>query len=248
MCMRREQERKADEVKISEARLLATPKEEHRAQESAYSESRAISPRRQRRSRSPRHNPSVFTRLRRERSRSPTASMIQEESLKVPENYSESEDSGRWDWKSKLEGKKVQCRRCCLSNLWLDESFFKGKRLGSNQERKKFPQAGDTKKGRHRQEFQKGGGFRSQHKTEKRPDRFTLLTKTPKEILALEKGKFKTPPPMTTLVENRNANKFCEFRTEEVGIIQINATSRSKLGFASKRETWRTLSGEAEAM
>ncbi|GJS44498.1 hypothetical protein Tco_0569541 [Tanacetum coccineum] len=33
---------------------------------SAYSESRTISPRRKRRSRSPRHNPSVFTRLRRE--------------------------------------------------------------------------------------------------------------------------------------------------------------------------------------
>ncbi|GJY27859.1 hypothetical protein Tco_0403626 [Tanacetum coccineum] len=43
---------------------------------------------------------------------------------------------------------------------------------------------------------------------------FTLLTKTPKEILALEKGKFKTPPPMTTPVEKRNANKFCEFHGE----------------------------------
>ncbi|GJZ80729.1 hypothetical protein Tco_0645723 [Tanacetum coccineum] len=42
-----------------------------RAQESGYSESRTMSPRRHRLSRSPRHNPSVFTRLRRERSRSP---------------------------------------------------------------------------------------------------------------------------------------------------------------------------------
>ncbi|GJU96593.1 hypothetical protein Tco_1321349 [Tanacetum coccineum] len=49
---------------------------------------------------------------------------------------------------------------------------------------------------------------------EKRPDRFTLLTKTPKEILALEKGKFKTPPPMTTPVKKQNANKFCEFHGE----------------------------------
>ncbi|GKF48951.1 hypothetical protein Tco_0142202 [Tanacetum coccineum] len=59
-----------------------------------------------------------------------------------------------------------------------------------------------------------GGGFRSQHKQKKRPDRFTLLTKTPKKILALEKGKFKTPPPMTTPVEKQNANKFCEFHGE----------------------------------
>ncbi|GJR86123.1 reverse transcriptase domain-containing protein [Tanacetum coccineum] len=39
--------------------------------ESAYSESRTMSPRRQRHSHSPRHNLSVFTRLRRERSRLP---------------------------------------------------------------------------------------------------------------------------------------------------------------------------------
>ncbi|GKD51789.1 reverse transcriptase domain-containing protein [Tanacetum coccineum] len=44
--------------------------------------------------------------------------------------------------------------------------------------------------------------------------RFTLLTKTPKEILALDKGKFKPPPPMTTPVEKRNASKFCEFHGE----------------------------------
>ncbi|GKE12767.1 hypothetical protein Tco_1416318 [Tanacetum coccineum] len=41
-----------------------------------------------------------------------------------------------------------------------------------------------------------------------------LLTKTPKEIFALEKGKFKAPPPMTTLVEKRNHTKFCEFHGE----------------------------------
>ncbi|GJT25272.1 reverse transcriptase domain-containing protein [Tanacetum coccineum] len=31
---------------------------------------------------------------------------------------------------------------------------------------------------------------------DRKPDRFSLLTKTPKEIFALEKGKFKAPPPM----------------------------------------------------
>nr|GEW42197.1 hypothetical protein [Tanacetum cinerariifolium] len=43
---------------------------------------------------------------------------------------------------------------------------------------------------------------------------FTLLTKTPREILALDKGKFKPPSPMTTPVEKRNASKFCEFHGE----------------------------------
>ncbi|GJV27727.1 reverse transcriptase domain-containing protein [Tanacetum coccineum] len=93
-------------------------------------------------------------------------------------------------------------------------SFLQGQEAASNQERKKVPPAWRHQEGGHRQNFKKGGGFRSQHKQEKRPDRFTLLTKTPKEILALEKGKFKTPPPMTTPVEKRNANKFCEFHGE----------------------------------
>ncbi|GJR17129.1 hypothetical protein Tco_0965656 [Tanacetum coccineum] len=56
---------------VSEACFGDARKKSTRAQESAYFESRTISPRRQRRSRSPRRNPSVFTRLRRERSRSP---------------------------------------------------------------------------------------------------------------------------------------------------------------------------------
>ncbi|GJX06170.1 hypothetical protein Tco_0194102 [Tanacetum coccineum] len=94
------------------------------------------------------------------------------------------------------------------------EDFHQRARGGlKSRKEKKFPQPGDTAGG-HRQNFKKGGGFRSQHKTEKRPDRFTLLTKTPKEILALEKGKFKIPPPMTIPVEKRNANKFCEFHGE----------------------------------
>ncbi|GJX97806.1 reverse transcriptase domain-containing protein [Tanacetum coccineum] len=93
-------------------------------------------------------------------------------------------------------------------------SFLQGQEAASNKERKKVPQAWRHQEGGHRQKIKKGGGFHSQHKTEKRPDRFTLLTKTPKEILALEKGKFKTPPPMTTLVEKRNTNKFCEFHRE----------------------------------
>ncbi|GJS25900.1 hypothetical protein Tco_0486520 [Tanacetum coccineum] len=58
------------------------------------------------------------------------------------------------------------------------------------------------------------GGFKNQQRPEKRQDRFALLTKTPKEILALDKGKFKPPPPMTTPLEKRNASKFCEFHGE----------------------------------
>ncbi|GKB87020.1 reverse transcriptase domain-containing protein [Tanacetum coccineum] len=50
--------------------------------------------------------------------------------------------------------------------------------------------------------------------SDRKPDRFSLLTKTPKEIFALEKGKFKAPPPMVTPVKNRDPNKYCEFHTD----------------------------------
>ncbi|GJT02623.1 hypothetical protein Tco_0823792 [Tanacetum coccineum] len=45
-------------------------------------------------------------------------------------------------------------------------------------------------------------------------DRFSLLMKTPKEIFALEKGKFKAPPPMVTSAEKRDPNKYCEFHVD----------------------------------
>nr|GEW10595.1 reverse transcriptase domain-containing protein [Tanacetum cinerariifolium] len=60
----------------------------------------------------------------------------------------------------------------------------------------------------------KRGNFRNEQRTKRKQDRFTILTKTPKEILALDKGKFKPPPPMTTPVKKRNASKFCEFHGE----------------------------------
>nr|GEW12337.1 reverse transcriptase domain-containing protein [Tanacetum cinerariifolium] len=69
--------------------------------------------------------------------------------------------------------------------------------------------------GKQNQIFKKGG-FRNQKRSERKQDRFTFLTKTPKEIFALDKGKFKASPPMTTPVEKRNHAKFYEFH-DEVG-------------------------------
>ncbi|GJX88677.1 hypothetical protein Tco_0340691 [Tanacetum coccineum] len=65
-----------------------------------------------------------------------------------------------------------------------------------------------------KQNFDRRGDFRNQQRSEQRCDKFILLTKSPREILSLDKGKFKTPPPMTTPVEKRNSNKFCEFHGE----------------------------------
>ncbi|GKF09676.1 hypothetical protein Tco_0043900, partial [Tanacetum coccineum] len=89
--------------------------------------------------------------------------------------------------------------------MWkITTAFLKGEVAAGNQERKKAFPPWKQQDVRHRQNFKKGG-FKYQQRLEKRQDRFALLTKTPKEILALDKGKFKPPPPMTTPVEKRRS-------------------------------------------
>ncbi|GJW21072.1 reverse transcriptase domain-containing protein [Tanacetum coccineum] len=92
-------------------------------------------------------------------------------------------------------------------------TFLRGEVAASNHEWKKLFLSWKQQKAGLKQNFKKGN-FRNQQRTERKQDRFTLLTKTPKEILALDKGKFKPPPSMTTPVEKRNASKFCEFHEE----------------------------------
>ncbi|GJT54659.1 hypothetical protein Tco_0989713 [Tanacetum coccineum] len=62
--------------------------------------------------------------------------------------------------------------------------------------------------------FLKGEVVAFSHSRKKAPAPFSLLTKTPKEIFALEKGKFKAPPPMVTPAEKRDPNKYCEFHAD----------------------------------
>ncbi|GKB93953.1 hypothetical protein Tco_0980090 [Tanacetum coccineum] len=93
------------------------------------------------------------------------------------------------------------------------KSFLRGEVAASNHERKKSSSSWKQQEGSHRQNFRKGS-FRNQQRQERKQDRFLLLTKTPKEIFALEKGKFKAPPSMTTPIEKRNHAKFCEFHGE----------------------------------
>ncbi|GJR30982.1 reverse transcriptase domain-containing protein [Tanacetum coccineum] len=57
--------------------------------------------------------------------------------------------------------------------------------------------------------------FQSQPREGRGSSRFTPLIKTPKEILATEAGKFKSPPPMVTPVEKRSSNKFCYFHNDK---------------------------------
>nr|GEW46549.1 reverse transcriptase domain-containing protein [Tanacetum cinerariifolium] len=81
-------------------------------------------------------------------------------------------------------------------------AFLRGEVATANQSNKNVPPAWKHHEAGHRTNFDKRLDFKSQHKSSRRQDRFTPLTKTPKEILAMDIVKFKAPPPMTGLVKN----------------------------------------------
>nr|GEV84995.1 reverse transcriptase domain-containing protein [Tanacetum cinerariifolium] len=57
--------------------------------------------------------------------------------------------------------------------------------------------------------------FRGHSRKGRGSNRFTHLTRTPKEILATEASKFQPPPPMVTPIEKRSSNKFCDFHNDK---------------------------------
>ncbi|GJU96822.1 reverse transcriptase domain-containing protein [Tanacetum coccineum] len=91
-------------------------------------------------------------------------------------------------------------------------SFLQGEVAAFSYSRKKAPAPWKQPEGGNKPNFKKG--FKNKQRSDRKPDRFSLLTKTPKEIFALEKGKFKAPPPMVTPAEKRDPNKYCEFHAD----------------------------------
>ncbi|GKD21633.1 hypothetical protein Tco_1223336 [Tanacetum coccineum] len=77
---------------------------------------------------------------------------------------------------------------------------------------KKAPASWKQPEGGNKPNFKRG--FKNKQRSDQKPDRFSLLKKTPKEIFALKKGKFKAPPPMVTPAEKRDLNKYCEFHAD----------------------------------
>ncbi|GKC85386.1 hypothetical protein Tco_1141103 [Tanacetum coccineum] len=66
-------------------------------------------------------------------------------------------------------------------------TFLRGGVAASNQVRKKTLLALKQQEAGRKQNFDRRGDFRNQQRSERRRDKFTLLTKSPKEILALDK-------------------------------------------------------------
>ncbi|GJT14742.1 reverse transcriptase domain-containing protein [Tanacetum coccineum] len=91
-------------------------------------------------------------------------------------------------------------------------SFLQGEVAAFNHGLKKAPTSWKQPEGGNKLSFKKG--FKNKHRSDRKPDRFSLLTKTPKEIFALEKGKFKAPSPMVTPAEKGDPNKYCEFHAD----------------------------------
>ncbi|GKA38189.1 reverse transcriptase domain-containing protein [Tanacetum coccineum] len=80
-------------------------------------------------------------------------------------------------------------------------SFLQGEVAAFSHSRKKAPTPWKKQKGGNKPNIKRG--FNNKQRLDRKPDMFSLLTKTLKEIFALEKGKFKAPPPMVTLAEKR---------------------------------------------
>nr|GEW83949.1 reverse transcriptase domain-containing protein [Tanacetum cinerariifolium] len=98
------------------------------------------------------------------------------------------------------------------------EDFVRrGEVAASNHERKKSFSSWKQQEARQKQNFKKGS-VRNQQRMERKQDRFTLLTKTPKEILALDKGKFKPLSPMTTLIRPKVKNQMIPSITPLFGV------------------------------
>ncbi|GKA83561.1 hypothetical protein Tco_0805156 [Tanacetum coccineum] len=94
-------------------------------------------------------------------------------------------------------------------------AFLRGEVAVANQSKKKVSPAWRHHETSHMPNFDKRLDFKNHHKSSRQQDRFTPLTKTPKEILAIETVKFKAPPPMTRTAENQNKNKFFEFHEDK---------------------------------
>ncbi|GJZ94675.1 hypothetical protein Tco_0666878 [Tanacetum coccineum] len=103
------------------------------------------------------------------------------------------------------KGRRIHERFCTKSGgaKWMrvTTAFLKGRSgsLPTRHERKALPTWKETAgTWRKRTSTARDEDFQNQQRSERRRDKFTLLTKSPREILALDKGNFKSPPPMTT--------------------------------------------------
>ncbi|GKF48575.1 hypothetical protein Tco_0141826 [Tanacetum coccineum] len=92
-------------------------------------------------------------------------------------------------------------------------AFIRGEVVAAFKKKGHSPWKSQDQSKRHASE--RRSDFRGQSREGRGSSKFTPLTRTPKEILAAEAGKFKPPPPMVTPAEKRSNNKFCDFHNDK---------------------------------
>nr|GEX39444.1 reverse transcriptase domain-containing protein [Tanacetum cinerariifolium] len=90
-------------------------------------------------------------------------------------------------------------------------AFLRGEVAASNQAWKKTLSAWKQQETGRKQNFEKREDFRNQQRSERRLDNFTLLPKSLKETLALDKRKLKAPTPMTIPLEKETTTSSVNF-------------------------------------
>ncbi|GKC89764.1 hypothetical protein Tco_1150413 [Tanacetum coccineum] len=134
----------------------------------------------------------------------------------------ESKDSGGGHWKSKSRKQKSSIEEEDLSQPWTCEEADPFTPRIRYFELPKKNSYDDLKKAFIANYLQQKNCIKDPieiHHIKQRERESTEYFMWKKEILALNKGKFKAPPPMTTHVEKRNNNKFCEFHGQVVAIL-----------------------------
>ncbi|GJV56419.1 reverse transcriptase domain-containing protein [Tanacetum coccineum] len=92
-------------------------------------------------------------------------------------------------------------------------AFIRREAVATSKKKGHLPWKSQDQSKRHASE--RRSDFRCQSREGQGSNKFTPLTRTPKEILTAKAGKFKPPPPMVTLAEKRSSKKFCDFHNDK---------------------------------
>nr|GEY82927.1 reverse transcriptase domain-containing protein [Tanacetum cinerariifolium] len=104
------------------------------------------------------------------------------------------------------------------------EAFILGEIVAASKKKVHTPwKSQDQSK---RQSFERRSNFRNQPRDERGSNKFTLLTRTPKEIFAVESGKFKPPPPMARQRQQKTGKKDAPVKDKAATIYMIQPGQR----------------------
>nr|GEW59172.1 reverse transcriptase domain-containing protein [Tanacetum cinerariifolium] len=104
------------------------------------------------------------------------------------------------------------------------EAFIRGEIVAASKKKVHTPwKSQDESK---RQSFERRSNFRNQPRDGRGSNKFTLLTRTPKEIFAVESGKFKPPPPMARQRQQKTGKKDAPVKDKAATIYMIQPGQR----------------------